>query len=167
MRQYVEFCDMLKLRPVTFGAIIRKGLYLFRRRHVIGSLFSSINNPSRIDKLLDNSALFKDSKNADLTNSNLDLIEENILSAKEGRKAIRVLDAVASAGRSQLPDNLSSAGSILEASSIGLLNNLSDGPFDRGYGNNGFGRKAFGGAGFNAYGFGGNPFTSNIFSSFI
>ena len=134
---------------------------------MIGSLFSSLNNTSQIDKLLDNSALFKDSKNADLTNSNLDFIEMNILNAKEGRKAIRVLDAVASANRPQLPDNLSSAGSILTASSFGLLNSLNDGPFDRSYGNNGFGLSAFGGTGFNAYGLSGTPFSTNIFSTFI
>ena len=137
---------------------------------MVGSLFSSINNPSRIDKLLDESALFKDSKNASLEGSNLNVIEKNILSAKEGRKAVRFLDASLSASNPQ-PDfsQLSSANSILSASNFGLLSSLSDGPFDSGFGRNSFGGNSFGfgSNSFGGNGFGANPFGTNIFSALI
>ena len=86
-----------------------------------GSLFSSINSTSQIDKQLNNSALFKDSKNANLQDSNLDKIEGDIKRAQQGRKALSFLGASSAAGASQGTNNTAPATSILSASSGGGL----------------------------------------------
>ena len=124
-----------------------------------GSLFSSINNTSQINKQLNNTALFKDSKQANLQDSNIDKIESDIKRAKQGRKALSFLGASAQAGSAQGSNNTSPAASILSTGSSGSLfgstsGNSSGGLFGSTGGNSSGG--LFGSAG----GSGGNLFST-------
>jgi hypothetical protein len=86
-----------------------------------GSLFSSINSTNQINKQLNNTALFKESKQANLQDSNVEKIEGDIKRAQQGRKALSFLGASAQASSSQGLSNGAPATSILSTSSSGGL----------------------------------------------